>query len=226
MSWYEFLLFVHVACAIIWIGGGFLFQVYGMVELRSGDTAAIARFAGNAGRIGERLFVPASLLVVLAGIGLMIEGSWSWGTAVGRLRARHVRRARSSSGSASSAPTAKRIEAVGPETDGRPAADPQGLLDPPRRPAVPVRDRVRDDRQADQRDDIGIVARRGGDPRREARCSSSGRSRSRQPCPAADGRDAASVTAAAAAAAAATAPTRTRRSASRSRRGPRTPRAA
>ena len=53
MTWSQFLLFVHVSGAIIWIGGGFLFQVHGMVELRSRDTAAIARFAGNAGRIGD-----------------------------------------------------------------------------------------------------------------------------------------------------------------------------
>lgn len=79
MSWYGFLLFVHVAGAIIWIGGAFLFQVYGMVELGSGDTAAIARFAGNAGNIGTKLFTPTSLIVVLAGIGLMIEGDWDWG---------------------------------------------------------------------------------------------------------------------------------------------------
>ncbi len=115
MSWYEFLLFVHVACAIIWIGGGFLFQVYGMVELRSGDTAAIARFAGNAGRIGERLFIPASLLVVLAGIGLMIEGSWSWGT-LWIVFALVTFAASFLVGAGILSPTAKRIEAVGPET--------------------------------------------------------------------------------------------------------------
>ena len=115
VTWYEFLLFVHVAFAIIWIGGGFLFQVYGLVELRSGDTAAIARFAGNAGRIGERLFTPASLLVVLAGVGLMIEGSWSWGllwvdfALVAFIGSFLV-------GIGFLAPTAKRIEAVGPET--------------------------------------------------------------------------------------------------------------
>ncbi len=116
MSWYEFLLFVHVACAVIWIGGGFLFQVYGMVELRSGDTAAIARFAGNAGRIGERLFVPASLLVVLAGIGLMIEGSWSWGM-LWVVFALVTFAASFLLGIGVLSPTAKRIEAVGPETE-------------------------------------------------------------------------------------------------------------
>ncbi len=116
MTWYEFLLFVHVACAVIWIGGGFLLQVYGMIELRSGDTAALARFAGNAGRIGERLFIPASLLVVLAGIGLMIEGPWSWGdlwvvfalvTFAGSFAV----------GAGLLGPTAKQIEIVGPETE-------------------------------------------------------------------------------------------------------------
>jgi uncharacterized membrane protein len=76
---YEFLLFVHIACAAIWVGGAFTFQVYGWVVLRQGDARQIAEFAGNAGRIGERLFAPASIVVVLAGIGLMLDGDWPWG---------------------------------------------------------------------------------------------------------------------------------------------------
>ncbi len=115
MTWYEFLLFVHISGAIIWIGGAFLFQVYGMIELRSGDAAAIARFAGNAGRIGERLFTPTSLVVVLAGIGLMIDGDWPWG----RLWVIFALAAFTGSfllGVSVLAPTAKQIEAVGPET--------------------------------------------------------------------------------------------------------------
>jgi uncharacterized membrane protein len=115
VTWYEFLLFVHVSGAIVWIGGAFVFQVYGMVELRSGDTAAIARFAGNAGRIGERLFVPTSLVVVLAGIWLMIDGDWPWG----RLWVVFALVAFAGSfllGAGVLGPTAKRIEVVGPET--------------------------------------------------------------------------------------------------------------
>jgi uncharacterized membrane protein len=79
VTWYEFLLFVHIAAAVIWLGGGFTFQMYGMVVRRGGDPEEMARFAGRAGFLSERMFVPASLLVVLAGIGLMIEGSWDWG---------------------------------------------------------------------------------------------------------------------------------------------------
>jgi uncharacterized membrane protein len=78
MSLYEFLLFVHIAAAAIWLGGGFTFQMYGTVVRRGGDAEEIATFAGRAGVLGERMFAPASLVVLLAGIGLMLEGSWSW----------------------------------------------------------------------------------------------------------------------------------------------------
>jgi len=116
MTWYELLLFLHIAGAIIWIGGGFLLQVYGLLELRSGDARSIARFAGNAGLIGERLFTPTALIVVLAGVGLMIDGSWPWG----RLWVVFALVAYGLSfllGVGVLAPTAKRIAAVGPETD-------------------------------------------------------------------------------------------------------------
>ncbi len=78
MSWYEFLLFVHIAAAMIWLGGAFTFQMYGAVVRRGGDPAELARFAGRAGVLGERMFVPASLVVVLAGVGLIIDGNWDW----------------------------------------------------------------------------------------------------------------------------------------------------
>ena len=79
MTWYEFLLFVHITAAVIWLGGAFTFQMYGFVVRRGGDPEEMARFAGRAGSLAERMFVPASLVVILAGIGLMIEGNWDWG---------------------------------------------------------------------------------------------------------------------------------------------------
>ena len=115
MTWYEFLLFVHVGCAVIWLGGGFVFQIYGWTVKQGGDPAEMASFAGRAGRIGERVFTPAALVVLLAGIGLMIEGSWGWGqlwvvfalvTFAGSLAL----------GLGVLSPTAKKIEVVGPGT--------------------------------------------------------------------------------------------------------------
>jgi uncharacterized membrane protein len=115
MSWYEFLLFVHVACAVIWIGGAFVFQVYGTYLLRLGDERQIADFAGNAGKIGERLFTPTALVVVLAGVGLMIDGNWPWGRlwviwALATFAATFLM------GLLVIAPTAKKLPVVGPTT--------------------------------------------------------------------------------------------------------------
>jgi uncharacterized membrane protein len=79
MTWYEFLLFVHITCAVIWLGGAFFLQVYAIAVTRGGDPEEMGRFAGRTGTLSERVFIPASLLVILAGVGLMIEGSWGWG---------------------------------------------------------------------------------------------------------------------------------------------------
>ena len=79
MTWYEFFLFVHITAAVIWLGGAFTFQMYGAVVRRGGDPGEIALFAGRAGHLSERMFVPASLTVILAGIALMINGNWDWG---------------------------------------------------------------------------------------------------------------------------------------------------
>src|SRR5215207_3269112 len=115
MTWYEFLLFVHVTAAVIWLGGAFTFQMYGAYVRRGGDTAEIAQFAARTGFLAERMFVPASLVVVLAGIGLMIEGSWDWGQlwvifALVTFAASFV------TGLLVISPMAKRLPAVGPAT--------------------------------------------------------------------------------------------------------------
>jgi hypothetical protein len=115
VSWYEFLLFVHISAAAVWLGGAFIFQVYGMAVRSGGDAREIGMFAGRAGRLGEKVFVPASLLVLLAGVGLMIEGSWDWG----RLWVIYALVAYAGSfvsGLFHIAPTAKRLEVVGAET--------------------------------------------------------------------------------------------------------------
>ena len=115
MTWYEAFLFVHITAAVIWLGGAFTFQMYGAVVRRGGDVDEISRFAGRAGVLGERMFVPASLIVILAGIGLMIEGSWDWGQlwvvfALVTFGASFV------TGLFVISPMAKRLPAVGPAT--------------------------------------------------------------------------------------------------------------
>jgi uncharacterized membrane protein len=115
MTWYEFLLFVHIAAAAIWLGGAFTFQMYGLVVRRGGDPEEMARFAGRAGWLSERMFVPASLVVVLAGVGLMIDGNWDWDQ-LWVIFALVTFAASFLTGLLVLGPMAKRIPAVGPTT--------------------------------------------------------------------------------------------------------------
>jgi uncharacterized membrane protein len=115
MTWYEFLLFVHIAAAVIWLGGAFTFQMYGFTVRRGGDPEEMARFAGRAGVLSERMFVPASLVVVLAGIGMMIDGNWDWGQ-LWVIFALVTFAASFATGLLMLAPMAKRIPVVGPTT--------------------------------------------------------------------------------------------------------------
>ena len=115
MTWYEFLLFVHITAAVIWLGGAFTFQMYGAVVRRGGDPEEMARFAGRAGVLSERMFVPASLVVVLAGVGLMIDGNWDWDQ-LWVIFALVAFAASFASGLFVLSPMAKRIPVVGPTT--------------------------------------------------------------------------------------------------------------
>jgi uncharacterized membrane protein len=115
VTWYEFLLFVHISAAVIWLGGAFTFQMYGFVVRRGGDSEELARFAGRAGSLAERMFVPASLVVILAGIGLMIDGNWDWGQ-LWVIFALVTFAASFLTGLLVLSPIAKRIPVVGPTT--------------------------------------------------------------------------------------------------------------
>jgi uncharacterized membrane protein len=115
MTWYVFLLFVHIAAAMIWLGGAFTLQMYGAVVHHGGDPEEMARFAGRAGVLGERMFVPASLVVVLAGVGLMIDGSWDWDQ-LWVIFALATFAASFATGLFVLTPIAKRIPTVGPTT--------------------------------------------------------------------------------------------------------------
>ena len=115
MTWYEFLLFVHVTSAVIWLGGAFFLQVYAIAVTRNGDPREMGQFAGRAGTLSERVFIPASVLVVLAGVGLMIEGSWEWGQ-LWVVFALLTFAASFLTGALVLSPLAKKIEATGAET--------------------------------------------------------------------------------------------------------------
>lgn len=79
MSWYELWLFLHVTAAIVWIGGAAAIQVFGILTKRAADPAKSAFFAQNVSYTVMRVFLPAALVVLGAGVGLTVNGDWDWG---------------------------------------------------------------------------------------------------------------------------------------------------
>lgn len=79
MTLYELLLFVHIAATVVWIGAGFLSLVLGTSYASREDEPAMQRFLKDQEWLAVRLFVPASLTVLLLGIALVIESdAWSF----------------------------------------------------------------------------------------------------------------------------------------------------
>jgi uncharacterized membrane protein len=76
LSWFEFLLFAHVAMAVIWVGGALMMQFFGIRTIASGDPDRLAVLGKDIEWIAARVFVPASLLAFLSGIGLVIESDF------------------------------------------------------------------------------------------------------------------------------------------------------
>jgi uncharacterized membrane protein len=76
---YEWLLFFHIAAAIVWLGGGVAIQVLAIRANRTDDTARMVTIAHEAEWFGTRVFLPSSLLVLVLGIILTLDGPWDFG---------------------------------------------------------------------------------------------------------------------------------------------------
>lgn len=87
-GWYAILKVVHVLAVVVWVGGAIALAGVTMRLQRAGDRATLAAFIPQAGRYGHTMGAPASLLVLLTGIAMVIVGNvgfrplWvSWGFA-------------------------------------------------------------------------------------------------------------------------------------------------
>jgi uncharacterized membrane protein len=78
--WYAFFKIVHVAGAVLWVGGGLTITILALWAERKQDPVEMATLARQAAFIGERVFAPVGLLVLLAGIAMVVNLHWGWGT--------------------------------------------------------------------------------------------------------------------------------------------------
>lgn len=79
MNRYEWLLFFHIAAAIVWLGGGLTIQILTIRANRAEDPARMTTIAHEAEWVGTRIFLPSSLVVLVIGIFLTIDGPWDFG---------------------------------------------------------------------------------------------------------------------------------------------------
>jgi uncharacterized membrane protein len=77
-GWYPIFKWIHVSVAVFWVGGGLTLTILGLRAERSDDPREIATLAGQAAFVGEKLFAPAGGIVLLAGIGMVINGHLGW----------------------------------------------------------------------------------------------------------------------------------------------------
>jgi hypothetical protein len=77
MTLYEGMLYVHVAAAMIWIGGATMLQFVAL-RARTRGPRGMEEFGSDMAWIGKHVMMPASLVVLACGIGLVAD-SWSFG---------------------------------------------------------------------------------------------------------------------------------------------------
>jgi uncharacterized membrane protein len=77
---YNWLLFLHVLAAMVWIGGGVMLAAIAARALRDPDPAAVGRFTASLRVLGPLVLAPATVAVLGLGIGLVVDsGAWDFG---------------------------------------------------------------------------------------------------------------------------------------------------
>jgi uncharacterized membrane protein len=80
MTRYDAYLTLHVIAAIIWLGAGFTVFLLSQRAQRSPDPAEGGRLAAISDWLAPRLFIPASLSVLVLGLLMVVDGPWSFDT--------------------------------------------------------------------------------------------------------------------------------------------------
>jgi uncharacterized membrane protein len=69
---YNVILLVHILAAIVWVGSAIFIQIYATRLDRAGETTRLMAFAKDVEKLSTLIFLPSSLLVLLAGIAMVV----------------------------------------------------------------------------------------------------------------------------------------------------------
>jgi uncharacterized membrane protein len=77
---YDWLLFLHVLAAMVWVGGGVMLAVLAARVVRDPDPGAVGRFTGSLRVLGPLVLAPATVAVLGLGIWLVVDSeAWDFG---------------------------------------------------------------------------------------------------------------------------------------------------
>jgi uncharacterized membrane protein len=77
---HEWLVFLHVLSAMVWVGGLVALIAFGTYVIRTGEDVAVARFISSLRVVGPLVLSPAAGLVLVLGIWMVVDDdAWSFG---------------------------------------------------------------------------------------------------------------------------------------------------
>jgi uncharacterized membrane protein len=68
---YNWLKAFHVLASIVWVGGGIFIQIYATKLRRANQQDRLMAFAKDLEKLGNAIFLPASILVLILGIAMV-----------------------------------------------------------------------------------------------------------------------------------------------------------
>ena len=78
MTTYELLKTIHVLFAVIWVGGAATTQILATRLSKANEPGRMAAFAKEIEFVGTRVFMPASVIVLAAGIWMVAISGWNF----------------------------------------------------------------------------------------------------------------------------------------------------
>jgi uncharacterized membrane protein len=77
---YDWILFLHVVAAMVWVGGLLVISAFATYVLRHPENGAVERFIGTLRVVGPIVLAPAPLSLVALGIWLVLDSdAWDFG---------------------------------------------------------------------------------------------------------------------------------------------------
>ena len=77
---YDWLLFLHVLAAMVWLGGGVMLAVIALRAVGDSDPAAVRRFTTTMRATAPFVLAPATVAVLGFGVGLVVDtDAWDFG---------------------------------------------------------------------------------------------------------------------------------------------------